>query len=43
MRISVVLLLSLAFCYDIFFVFLSPYFFEESVMVKVATIIVKVV
>ena len=31
------MLLSMAFCYDIFFVFLSPYFFEESIMVKVAT------
>ena len=31
------LLLSLAFCYDLFFVFLTPLFFEESVMVKVAT------
>ncbi|KAH8070717.1 aspartic-type endopeptidase [Aureococcus anophagefferens] len=30
------MLLSMAFCYDIFFVFLSPYF-EESIMVKVAT------
>lgn len=25
----------MAFFYDIFFVFISPYFFEESVMVKV--------
>ena len=31
------LLLSMAFLYDIFFVFISPYFFSESVMVKVAT------
>ena len=31
------MLLGMAFCYDIFFVFISPYFFEESVMVKVAT------
>jgi len=30
-------LLSLAFVYDVFFVFLSPLFFHESVMVKVAT------
>lgn len=30
-------LLSMAFAYDIFFVFLSPYFFGESVMIKVAT------
>jgi hypothetical protein len=30
-------LLSLAFVYDIFFVFISPIFFHESVMVKVAT------
>merc|ERR1712091_606716 len=30
-------LLGMAFVYDIFFVFISPYFFEESVMVKVAT------
>jgi len=31
------LLLSLAFFYDIFFVFISPLFFHESVMVKVAS------
>ena len=31
------LLLSMAFAYDIFFVFISPVFFWESVMVKVAT------
>jgi len=31
------LLLSMAFLYDIFFVFISPIFFSESVMVKVAT------
>jgi signal peptide peptidase-like 2B len=31
------LLLSLAFFYDIFFVFISPLFFEESVMVRVAS------
>ena len=31
------LLLSMAFAYDIFFVFISPVFFSESVMVKVAT------
>lgn len=30
-------LLSMAFAYDIFFVFLSPYVFGESVMIKVAT------
>ena len=30
-------LLVLAFLYDIFFVFLSPIFFKESVMIKVAT------
>jgi signal peptide peptidase-like protein 2B len=30
-------LLAMAFCYDIFFVFLSPLIFHESVMVKVAT------
>jgi len=30
-------LLCLAFCYDIFFVFLSPYLFGASVMVRVAT------
>jgi signal peptide peptidase-like protein 2B len=29
-------LLLLAFFYDIFFVFISPYFFESSVMVAVA-------
>lgn len=29
------ILLSLAFLYDIFFVFLSPIFFQESVMIKV--------
>ena len=28
------LLLSMAFAYDIFFVFISPYFFSQSVMVK---------
>lgn len=31
------LLLTMAFFYDIFFVFISPYFFTESVMVRVAT------
>mmetsp|Transcript_4748 Transcript_4748/g.7049 ORF Transcript_4748/g.7049 Transcript_4748/m.7049 type:complete len:521 (+) Transcript_4748:51-1613(+) len=31
------ILLVLAFLYDIFWVFLSPFFFEQSVMVKVAT------
>eukprot|EP00298_Acanthocystis_sp_HF-20_P010887 c19105_g2_i1.p1 GENE.c19105_g2_i1~~c19105_g2_i1.p1 ORF type:complete len:511 (+),score=148.54 c19105_g2_i1:27-1535(+) len=31
------ILLSLAFIYDIFWVFISPYIFQESVMVKVAT------
>ncbi|CEG40969.1 signal peptide peptidase-aspartyl protease family [Plasmopara halstedii] len=31
------LLLTLAFCYDVFFVFLSPIFFGSSVMVDVAT------
>merc|ERR1711988_1165422 len=31
------ILLSMAFLYDIFFVFISPYFFQESIMVKVAT------
>ena len=31
------MLLGLAFCYDIFFVFISPYVFGSSVMVKVAT------
>ncbi|KAJ8600129.1 hypothetical protein CTAYLR_003461 [Chrysophaeum taylorii] len=30
-------LLSMAFCYDVFFVFFSPYVFGQSVMVKVAT------
>ena len=30
------MLLCMAFCYDIFFVFISPYFFQESVMIKVA-------
>lgn len=30
-------LLSMAFVYDVFFVFASPYFFGQSVMVKVAT------
>ncbi|GAB5354287.1 hypothetical protein AAMO2058_000106100 [Amorphochlora amoebiformis] len=31
------ILLVLAFLYDIFWVFLSPFFFQQSVMVKVAT------
>ena len=31
------ILLGLAFCYDVFFVFISPYVFGSSVMVKVAT------
>ena len=31
------LLLCMAFCYDIFFVFISPHLFGESVMVRVAT------
>jgi hypothetical protein len=31
------ILLSMAFLYDIFFVFISPYFFQESIMEKVAT------
>jgi len=31
------LLLSLAFLYDVFFVFISPYFFSSSVMISVAT------
>jgi signal peptide peptidase-like protein 2B len=31
------LLLSLAFFYDVFFVFISPYIFDSSVMVQVAT------
>ena len=31
------MLLGLAFCYDVFFVFISPYVFGSSVMVKVAT------
>ena len=31
------LLLIVAFFYDIFFVFISPYFFQESVMITVAT------
>lgn len=31
------ILLGLAFFYDIFFVFISPYFFDSSVMVEVAT------
>ena len=31
------LLLCLAFCYDIFFVFISPYVFSSSVMLSVAT------
>lgn len=30
-------LLTMAFLYDIFWVFISPYFFTESVMIKVAT------
>jgi signal peptide peptidase-like protein 2B len=30
-------LLTMAFCYDVFFVFISPMIFHESVMVKVAT------
>jgi len=35
-KVSAVLL-SMAFLYDIFWVFISPYFFEESVMIRVAT------
>lgn len=31
------ILLGLAFFYDVFFVFISPYFFDSSVMVEVAT------
>lgn len=35
-KIATVLLV-LVFCYDIFMVFISPYIFKESVMIKVAT------
>ena len=31
------LLLMVAFVYDIFFVFVTPYFFKESIMITVAT------
>lgn len=31
------LLLVLVFCYDVFMVFISPYIFKQSVMIKVAT------
>ena len=32
-----ILILSVLFIYDVFWVFLSPYFFGQSVMVEVAT------
>jgi len=35
-KVSTVLL-SMAFCYDIFFVFISPLLFQKSVMIQVAT------
>ena len=38
-RVATVLL-CLAFFYDIFFVFLSPIFFKESVMVKVHIVLI---